>query len=456
MIAYLYIAVRIHLIVMTYPISQTSRSPSVLSLEQSTVEASKSLQIYHQKSLSVTVDVTPQVSIKGDLKEKEKGGEATGSIKPGDEEIAQYRVSPIEPSCSNNSANVGAELSLSSTLDAGDGQQVQLGDHCTNKVIEEIRVKGFSSSKFERISKGTFGVVYRFADESAECAVKTVAYGVKDEDSFKEECFNALQHEVRMMKQLDHPSLVQLYGDFIYNKSPVLVMPLAEKDLELFLKEDYAGISVPVTKIQSLLYDVVQGIDYLHNEKHMIFRDLKLENIILFGDKAKICDFGTLVHFHENKIAKEVGTACYFSPEVYYKGKFSVKSDHWACGIIILELAAHPMKIKYFADNIKGIVRAFYLTRGDYTDALLSSKVGERTTCCGLMTQSITLQDQVYRYCGNPSKLVKDRKLNMDRLNRMPGSHDRLMLIATILLKGWLDWNSLVDYLKSGNMATSV
>ncbi|KAM0951471.1 putative protein kinase RLK-Pelle-DLSV family [Dioscorea sansibarensis] len=190
------------------------------------------------------------------------------------------------------------------------------------------------------LGKGGFGLVYKGKlAEGREVAVKRLSKNsTQGVDEFK--------NELTFIAKLQHRNLVRLLGYCIQGDEKILVyeyMPNGSLDAFLFDKEK--GVHLDWQTRFHIIVGIARGLLYLHQDSRLriIHRDLKAGNILLDIEmNPKISDFGLAKNFEEHetmtKTRKVVGTYGYMAPEYALDGIFSVKSDVFSFGVLILEI----------------------------------------------------------------------------------------------------------------------
>ena len=125
------------------------------------------------------------------------------------------------------------------------------------------------------------------------------------------------------------------------------------------------GVLFPEHTVVSWTKQLCGALAYIHG-KRILHRDIKSQNVFLTGDRSnvKLGDFGvaTLLQSTHAMAKTVIGTPHYLSPEICSGSPYSNKSDIWALGCLIYEMAS--LKHAFNGTNIAQV--ALRILTGSY------------------------------------------------------------------------------------------
>ncbi|EDV91648.1 serine/threonine-protein kinase Nek1 [Drosophila grimshawi] len=214
------------------------------------------------------------------------------------------------------------------------------------------------------MGNGAFGTCYKVKDKTT--GVLYAWKGMNYDDLDDERC-ESLISEISVLRQLQHPNIVQYYHHLVNReaKSIYIVMECCDGgDLaQLIQRARTQRQRFEEPYIWRVLFQLCRALQVCHNKipnGTILHRDIKPANIFLdAAGNVKLGDFGLarVLRREQSFAASFVGTPHYMSPELVKGRKYDRKSDVWAVGCLIYELCAlrPPFRGRAFAqlsDNI--------------------------------------------------------------------------------------------------------
>ncbi|KAJ9563281.1 hypothetical protein OSB04_008441 [Centaurea solstitialis] len=191
-----------------------------------------------------------------------------------------------------------------------------------------------------KVGEGGFGGVYEgVLPNGRKIVVKRLSKGSgQGAQEFK--------NEVMLLAKLQHRNLVRLLGFCLEAEEKILIYEyVPNKSLDYFLFDPTKQGQLDWTTRCKIIGGIARGMLYLHEDSRLriIHRDLKASNILLDEEmNAKISDFGMAGIFCVNQTQARTnriaGTFGYMSPEYAMHGKFSMQSDVFSFGVLVLEI----------------------------------------------------------------------------------------------------------------------
>ncbi|KAK7366504.1 hypothetical protein VNO80_08495 [Phaseolus coccineus] len=227
--------------------------------------------------------------------------------------------------------------------------------------LASIRVATDDFSDTNKLGQGGFGAVYKgVLPDGNEIAVKRLSR--KSWQGIEE-----FKNEVVLIAKLQHKNLVRLLGCALEGEEKLLIYEfMSNKSLDQLIFDPEKRSKLDWKTYNGIINGIARGLLYLHEESRLkiIHRDLKPNNVLLDHELlAKISDFGMARIFSENQNAantkRVVGTYGYMAPEYAMEGLFSVKSDVFSFGVVLLEIISGKRSSGFYQTELAPTLLAY-------------------------------------------------------------------------------------------------
>uniref|UniRef100_A0A9J2PBW5 Protein kinase domain-containing protein n=1 Tax=Ascaris lumbricoides TaxID=6252 RepID=A0A9J2PBW5_ASCLU len=199
----------------------------------------------------------------------------------------------------------------------------------------------------EKISEGTYGVVYKSKNKKTGQTVAMKRIRLEDEN---EGVPATTLREMSFLQELKHPNIVRLEEVIMEKTRLYLIFEYLEMDLRMFLDAIPEGYEMSLTHVRffmirvqkSFLYQMCEALCYCH-QRGILHRDLKPQNLLVNSEGVvKLADFGLAraVRIPLRVYTHEIVTLWYRAPELLLGcQQYSMAIDIWSVGCIFAEMA---------------------------------------------------------------------------------------------------------------------
>ena len=214
-------------------------------------------------------------------------------------------------------------------------------------------MEGLRWMKGTLIGAGSFGSVFLALNSLTGelMAVKQVEMPTSTkEDARKQSMIDALAREIALLKDLQHPNIVQYLSSSKEDNCFNIFLEYVPGGSVAAMLNNYGPLKEPL--VRNFVRQILQGLAYLHG-KNIIHRDIKGANVLVDNKGGiKISDFGISKKVEAGLLNSSAahhrpslqGSVFWMAPEVVKQTSYTLKADIWSLGCLVVEMltGSHP------------------------------------------------------------------------------------------------------------------
>ena len=291
-------------------------------------------------------------------------------------------------------------------------------DDTNIKILEKDEVVNETYNIDFFIGQGAFGEVYRVKHKFFD---DFQVMKILKKDPIENTNFDEVANEARILAKLTHRNIVKVFDANTFTKKDkqyffITMAFVSGESLSQLLKRK---IQLPVSVAQSLMTDVLRGLDSAHSHKPtVIHRDINSDNILLSYENetpvALLCDFGiSMLLGQESKLAGAGGRYLYFAPECFWNCYLPC-SDVFSAGLVFYKMltGVHPWEYdfeNYRLDDPEDIAKMIHSSRKESCKkpSLFNEDIDKKLESIILKSLENNMENR-YRTAGEFLKALED------------------------------------------------
>lgn len=148
-----------------------------------------------------------------------------------------------------------------------------------------------------------------------------------------------IRNESKIFREFkDNDKIISCLSSFRFGRYHCFVLQYAQNgDLYNYINKREA---ISESSVKHIIYNVLIALNDMHS-KGFCHQDIKLENILLFGDEstAVLADFGSAEKINDGEKSSSIlGSIFYLAPEILTSKLHDKSADMWALGVTLFIL----------------------------------------------------------------------------------------------------------------------